>query len=155
MRCLLWISLLCLTLCAQAAGPAGVTLPLGQGQRARYTLGIHTPKATISGLCLLVADSTTVRGSVVNEFGVKAFDLVYVPATRKVRLLYLMPMLDKWYIRKVLGTDLGILLSGEVPRRGARRRVVQADTCHHVLTLYNNRHHITYQLKPLYDDATE
>ena len=48
-------------------------------------------------------------GTVVNEFGMKAFDFIY--DNKKVQLLNIVAFLDKWYIRKVLRKDLAFILS--------------------------------------------
>ena len=68
------------------------------------------PKAYISGVCILVRDFTEVKGSVFNEFGISAIDFSYHLKKDKVKIISVMNMIDKWYIRKVLKTDLRTLL---------------------------------------------
>jgi len=109
----------------------------------RYSAFIETSRASISGICVLVSDSTsTIRGSLFNEFGITALDFTYVPAREKVRLHSVMPALDHWYIRRVLRRDLRQI----VPLlTGADKSVTHT----------NERYHITYTFTPLPDDSEE
>ena len=64
-------------------------------------------KAVLSGICIMAIDSNRmIKGAVINEFGVKAFNFIYNERKHKVRLIDIMPMLDKWYIRHILRRDL-------------------------------------------------
>ena len=40
------------------------------------------------------------------EFGITALEFTYQPQTKKVELIEVIAMLDKWYIRRVLKSDL-------------------------------------------------
>jgi hypothetical protein len=48
------------------------------------------------------------RGSLINEFGVKAFDFVALQG--KCKLQNTISFLDKWYIRKTVESDFAFLL---------------------------------------------
>ena len=72
----------------------------------RFSTFIETPRASISGICVLVTDSSEVRGSLFNEFGITALDFTYLPSKNKVRLHSVMSALDHWYIRRILRRDL-------------------------------------------------
>jgi hypothetical protein len=91
MRRLLILSLLSISLCTW-------------GQR--FSTFIETPRASISGICVLVTDSSEVCGSLFNEFGITALDFTYLPSKNKVRLHSVMSALDHWYIRRILRRDL-------------------------------------------------
>lgn len=108
-RILLFISLALPTyqgLFAQSNFPDSV------GQKMKYKALIEMPKAYISGVCIVVNDGTEVKGSMFNEFGISAIDFVYTPLKDKVKLVNVIKMLDKWYIRKVLKKDLRHLIHG-------------------------------------------
>lgn len=72
----------------------------------RFSTFIETPRASISGICVLVTDSSEVRGSLFNEFGITALDFTFLPSKNKVRLYSVMSALDHWYIRRILRRDL-------------------------------------------------
>ena len=75
-----------------------------------YQLRMQVRGHDITGICMMdkSADDGIV-GTVVNEFGMKAFDFIY--DNKKVQLLNIVAFLDKWYIRKVLRKDLAFILS--------------------------------------------
>lgn len=73
----------------------------------QLSVQIGMKKATLSGICMMAIDSNRmVKGAVINEFGVKAFDVIYDERKHKVHLINVMSMLDKWYIRRILRRDL-------------------------------------------------
>lgn len=63
----------------------------------------------VTGLMIIKkrADDS-VCGSFTNEFGVKGFDFIY--SDNKVNLVYVMPILDRYLIRKTLKEDIGLLV---------------------------------------------
>jgi len=85
--------------------------PEESGDRARYRAMIETPKAYVSGICILLQDDQIVRGSIINEFGVTALSFSYYPDKEKVKLHQVVRPMDKWYIRRVLRKDLCHLLN--------------------------------------------
>ena len=68
------ISLLLLVLPLTVSAQHAFTLPLGE--TVKMSLVIDTPKASISGICLMQREEQKVVGTVVNEFGIKAFDVI-------------------------------------------------------------------------------
>lgn len=101
----------------------------------RYSVLIDMPKAYLSGVCVMRREGT-VQGTVFNEFGVTSLSFHYDPVRQKVRLHYLVAMMDKWYIRRVLRRDLLRLL----------QQLEQGETRYE-----NTRQHITYVMTPIYD----
>ena len=69
-----------------------------------------------------------------------------------MKLPYVMALLDKWYIRRVLSRDLSVLFRPDcrLPRHRTLERREDG-----TMVLTNRRHKITYRLKPLKDDAAE
>ncbi len=132
--CLLSISLL--SMLTTVAQP---TFPEKEGDKVRYTAYIETPKAYVSGICVLVNAGDEVRGSLFNEFGITAISFSYQTKKDKVKLHEVLPMLDKWYIRRVLRKDLRQLMHGL--QRGEGRYT-------------NDKYKLSYQLTPM-DEETE
>ncbi|MCR5579377.1 MAG: hypothetical protein K6F74_09265 [Prevotella sp.] len=129
--CLLFISLLLSVLTSRLY--AQTTFP-ADGESIRYTAYIEMEKGYVSGICILHRDGDTVHGSLFNEFGITALDFTYRLERKKVKLHTVMPMMNKWYIRKVLKKDLRQLMTG----------LQNGET-----TWKDERYHIEYQLTPL------
>jgi uncharacterized protein YceK len=72
-----------------------------------YHVTIQTKRTAVSGICVLKKSGGEWRGTVMNEFGAKAFDFAVTP--RGCRLQNVFPALDKWYIRKTVAADLHFL----------------------------------------------
>lgn len=140
-RFLVSISLLVLSLLQAIAQPA-TKLPtdsaaVADSSRLTFTALIETPKASISGICLLVQDSDTIKGAIVNEFGITALDFVYTRKDDKVRLVSTAPMLNKWYMRPVITADIRELL--HALREGK-------------FSYEDEKYHIRYSLSPINGD---
>lgn len=75
-----------------------------------YHLLMQVKGQEVTGICVIdsVADGGLV-GTVINEFGAKAFDFTY-NNKGKVKVLNVVAFLDKWYIRRVLRRDLAKIL---------------------------------------------
>ena len=129
--CLLFISLLLSVLTSRLY--AQTTFP-ADGESIRFTAYIEMEKGYVSGICILHRDGDTVHGSLFNEFGITALDFTYRLERKKVKLHTVMPMMNKWYIRKVLKKDLRQLMTG----------LHNGET-----TWKDERYHIEYQLTPL------
>ena len=96
------LSLLALPLRAQQES----LFPDSVGSKVKYNATIEMSKGYVSGVCVMVNDEGIIKGSLFNEFGISAIDFTYQPEQRKVKLLSVIKMLNKWYIRKVLRKDL-------------------------------------------------
>lgn len=108
---LLSISLFLLSLLPLSARAQQVAaFPDSIGQKVKYNATIEMKKGYISGICILVNDGTLVKGCLFNEFGISALDFSYQPEKGKVKILSVIKMLDKWYIKKVLRKDLAQLM---------------------------------------------
>ena len=120
----LFISLL-LALYVQAVAQS--LLP-AEGGTERYAISIEMPRGYISGISIMKNDGERMICSVFNEFGVSAMDFTYDLNRKKVKLLSVMSMLDKWYIRRVLRKDLRALLDhmsrGETMYENKKRHIV-------------------------------
>ena len=114
-------------------------LPQEDGSRAKFNAMIEMPQGYVSGVCVILREGHILKGSVFNEFGITAIDFTYHLTKGKVKLISVLPMLNKWYIKRTLKGDL--------------KKVMQALECGE--TAYENqRRHIIYQFEPLADDVS-
>ncbi|GHT01299.1 hypothetical protein AGMMS49525_01630 [Bacteroidia bacterium] len=79
---------------------------------SKFRVLIKTGQAEISGIMIVKYVPNSLkdewRGSLINEFGVKAFD--FVAPQGKCKLHNTISFLDKWYIRKTVESDFAFLL---------------------------------------------
>ena len=80
-------------------------------ESTRYTVAITFKNASFSGICVVKNIGTQIAGTIVNEFGIRAFDFTMSRDRRRVRLLNVMKPLDKCLIRKTIARDLKRLFS--------------------------------------------
>lgn len=148
-RCLLLSSLLLMAVVAVAAD---YLLPLDEG-RQQYGVSITARGAEITGVCIVKTDSEGSRGAIVNEFGIHALDFMVSADRRKVKLLNVIAMMDRWYVRRVVKKDLRMLFNATADgEQGSGRTVtVEPDG---TVTLTNTRYKLKYSLKKLHE-ATE
>ena len=147
-RCLLLSSLLWMAVVAVAAD---YLLPLDG--RQEYSVAITARGAEITGVCIVKTDAEGSRGAIVNEFGIHALDFMVSADRRKVKLLNVIPMMDRWYVRRVVKKDLRTLFNATADgeQAGGRTVIVEPDG---TVTLTNTRYKLKYSLKKLHE-ATE
>lgn len=122
------------------SGAAQSLLPQENGSRTKFTTTIEMPKGYVSGICVIMLEGDVLKGSIFNEFGITAMDFTYQIQKEKVKLISVLPMLNKWYIKRVLKKDLKAVIKG----------LEQGKT-----TYENTRRHILYQFLPLSNAETE
>ena len=147
-RCLLLSSLL---LMAVVAFAADYLLPLDG--RQEYSVAITARGAEITGVCIVKTDAEGSRGAIVNEFGIHALDFTVSADRRKVKLLNVIPMMDRWYVRRVVKKDLRTLFNATADSEQASGRTVTVEP-DGTVTLTNTRYKLKYSLKKLHE-ATE
>ena len=76
------------------------------GCKTRYATTIELSKGYLSGITIMVREADVYHGVLFNEFGITALEFTYQPQTKKVELIEVIAMLDKWYIGRVLKNDL-------------------------------------------------
>lgn len=77
-----------------------------------YDIDITLPKkGHLTGICVIRMEGEDGAMSVMNQFGIKAFDAVYRADKDKVKLVNVMGPLDKWYIRRVIAKDMSLLFN--------------------------------------------
>ncbi|MBR5101774.1 MAG: hypothetical protein IK092_01455 [Muribaculaceae bacterium] len=115
-------------------------LPSDDGATKRFNAMIEMPKAYVSGVCVLLRQGDTILGSLFNEFGITALEFECNTVKKKVKLITLLPMLDKWYIRRTLKNDL-------------KQLVKVLDTGDTIYT--NTKRKIEYRFVPQNDSITQ
>ncbi len=105
-RFLLLISISIFSLLSLPASSQNTTFPESAGSKVRYSAMIEMKKGYLSGICILVNDGEKINGCLFNEFGISAIDFIYFPKKKKVKLVSVIKMINKWYIRKILKRDL-------------------------------------------------
>lgn len=79
-----------------------------------------------------------ILGAIVNEFGVTAFGFSYKPKTGRVRVVNVIPQLDRWYIRHVLRRDIRAMMPN-----------LMAQQLDKEYEYYNDRYKIRYRFMPM------
>lgn len=131
-RYLILISFLVLGFCslplmAQQENPDQEAYVDSVGSKMKYAATIEMPKGYVSGICVLVTEDGVIKGSMFNEFGISSMDFVYRHGEKKVKFVNVIKMLDKWYIKRVLGRDMAHvvenLLSGISTYRNEKYKI--------------------------------
>ena len=118
----------------------------------QYNLLLQAGPHQISGICVMkMISPTEVIGTVINEFGLTAFDFVY--NGKKTKLSNLPPFLDKWYIRKVLQADMSFFFSHFLDHKNATKISRQITfSPDGEINLTNIRYKIKYTFTPIKDE---
>ena len=85
--------------------------PFNDNEAVRYTVAITFKNASFSGICVVKQKDDIIVGTIVNEFGIRAFDFTVSLDRKHVKLLNVMKTLDKCLVRKTIARDLRRLFS--------------------------------------------
>ena len=85
--------------------------PFNDNEPTRYTVAITFKNASFSGICVVKQKDDIIVGTIVNEFGIRAFDFTVSLDRKHVKLLNVMKTLDKCLVRKTIARDLRQLFS--------------------------------------------
>jgi hypothetical protein len=96
-----------------------------EDRKNSYRVTIRIKDRQISGVCLLKKAGNEWRGSLLNEFGAKAFD--FTVTLRKCKLQNLVSPINKWYIRKTVASDLHCLFAVDYPEVSFRKKTVRSE----------------------------
>lgn len=99
---------------------------------------------TITGICLARQTDDGLVGSVVNEFGIHFFD--FTCQNNRVKVSNVFPAMNKWYIRRVLRSDLRLLSADTGLKPGRRQLSIRLPDS---LSLKNKKYGITYSFERL------
>lgn len=124
--------------------------------RQQFTVAISARGMELTGVCIIKTDETGSRGAIVNEFGVHALDFTLSQNRKKVKLLNVIDVMNRWYIKKVVRGDLKYLFQATASPQSKGRRTVMLEDDGSV-TLENTKYRLRYSLKPIkntQDDET-
>lgn len=143
-RYLMSISLFVLSLSGMAQA-----LDVSDSCTTKYSVCISFRNVPITGLCVVRGNGDEVIGSVINEFGIKAFDFVFNKEKGKTKLQNVIKMMNKWYIKKVISADLSTLLRSKNSDKNMKRRTIINENG--MLLLNNTKYNINYKFIPIDD----
>ena len=83
---------------------------------SQYRVLIKIAQVELTGILVLKYMNTEWRGSLINEFGIKAFD--FTASQKRCKLRNVTPFLNKWYIRQTIESDFAYLLWNEQSVKG-------------------------------------
>ncbi|MDR2813765.1 MAG: hypothetical protein LBB79_03805 [Prevotellaceae bacterium] len=111
---------------------------------SQYHVQITTNRRTVTGVMILKHMDGEWRGSLMNEFGVKAFD--FAASKKRCTLSNTAAMLNKWYIRKTIEGDFYFLLWGATQHKRGKslQRLPEG-----ALLLKNEKRNMTYLFQPI------
>jgi len=120
-----------------------------QADILEYNMSISVRSREITGICFISGiPSDTIKGTVVNEFGIKAFDFLFTGG--KAKILNVFKPINKWYIKKMLRHDLEFML----PLMMSGKKVVRKKrSINHMdngeIMVRNDRYGINYTFIPI------
>ena len=118
----------------------------------QYNLLLQVRGNDLSGICVMkMVSPTEMVGTVINEFGLTAFDFEYKEG--KTKLSNLPPFLDKWYIRKILRKDLSFFFANFLLQQNTKKRsreLIFSPDGEIILT--NDRFKIKYTFTPIIEE---
>lgn len=104
-----WLAMCCIVLCTGCAAQRAATAPASGGTQ-KYRTHIFRESMEISGITLLKAQDGVQRGTVINEFGIKAFD--FENTARHCRILQAAGPIRRFPVRQMLARDLHFWMNG-------------------------------------------
>ena len=125
MRYLLFGSLFCclFTACSSskkmvaeeknAAIPFWTSNLMDSAKKNDFRMLFSTPQANITGIWIVKQVNGEWRGTIINEFGLKVLD--FVSSSKKCKLVNVIKFLDKWYIKKVIASDIQFIMEIDNP----------------------------------------
>lgn len=143
-RFLLFLSFLSAVICGYAQLPA----------QTRYGFSMESPKATLSGVAIFVENGDTIKGSLINEFGISAMDFQYLKTKDKIQLVNVIQFLNKWYIKPTLKNDIKqclYVLFPDIPGRRIKHEILESDSAR---TIINTKRNIKYSFYPIENSPT-
>src|SRR5574344_1685543 len=149
---LIWISCLLfftLSLTAQNVDSLHNFLTFDNNGSARYNVSILAKKAEVTGIFALKDNGEQIVGSVFNEFGIKAFDIIFIKTKSKVKLMNVVGFLNKWYIRKVIKADMKYLFMLDKKEKDVDKNRLVHRLADGTTILKNLKYHLDYTFTPI------
>ena len=118
----------------------------------QYNFSLQVKDQEVTGICVTkFILQTEAVGTVMNEFGLTILDFEYKDG--KTKLSNLPPMLDRWFVRRILQNDFSFffkyLPSGQDFKKRSRRITFSPEG---EVTLLNKRFKLKYTFTPIIDE---
>ena len=118
----------------------------------QYNMSLQVKDQELTGIFVMKYISPSeIVGTLINEFGLTAFDFEYHEG--RTKLSNLPPFLDRWFIRRILQDDLSFffinLPSGQDFKKRSRRITFSPEG---EITLLNTRFKLNYTFTPIIDE---
>ena len=118
----------------------------------QYNFSLQVKDQEVTGICVTkFISQTEAVGTVMNEFGLTILDFEYKDG--KTKLSNLPPMLDRWFVRRILQNDFSFffmhLPSGQDFKKRSRRITFSPEG---EVTLLNKRFKLKYTFTPIIDE---
>ncbi|MDD4589308.1 MAG: hypothetical protein PHG06_02600 [Parabacteroides sp.] len=107
-----------------------------------YQITLQIGEKNMTGICLLKKTGDKWNGSLINEFGIKAFD--FTSDEGMTHLHHIVSFLDKWYIRRTIEQDLHYLFNIDATKTGNEKKRYIRRKSPTSFILVNRIHHIQY-----------
>jgi len=141
---------------------------IDQVKKNNFRIIFTTPKAQITGIFIFKRMDGEWRGTIINEFGLKVLDFVSTP--EKCRIMNVIPFLNKWYIKKVMASDIQFIMEIDNPDYPigvhANRHFMEntlmvrykkeKELCRFpdgAVQYHNHQRKLTYSLKKIHDET--
>ena len=112
-----------------------------------YRVHMQAHNANLDGVMAIKLIDGCIKGVVVNDFGIKAFAFSISHDRKKVKLHDVMPMLNHWYIKRVLKSDLRLLFNATCSTLESSNKKTQITILDDgSIKMTNHKYHIVYTL---------
>ncbi len=113
--------------------------PKHDGEKKSYSITVKYKAMELQGILVVKQVEQSLRCTLVNQFGIKAFDFEYNIDKKRGKVSNAISFLDKWYIRRTIKRDLKKIFKNmdSLPVRDS------------AVDLSNLRLTIDYTIKPL------
>lgn len=143
---LLFLSVLCSIFVCIANEPMSEVDTLSTN---RSIFEIEMEKGHISGILITKDYNDRIVGTMINEFGVSALSFIYDKNKDTIKLQDVMSMLNKWYIKRVLKSDLNycIHVLYDIPYKSSKVHIISKKN--DKTTVTNTKRKIAYSFQPI------
>lgn len=138
----------CFTFQAIASEPDDTTVET-RTEASRMSFRIEMQRGYVSGILITADSGTDINGAMINEFGISALDFTYSRKSGKVKLLNVISFLNKWYIKRVLRSDLGYCIHILYGTPFSKERNYKVTRDGDSLSIVNTKRNISYIFSPI------
>ena len=147
MRSFLLISLVLWGAVVASASDSDYLMRCDTTSLTSYRVHMQARNANLDGVMAVKLIDGSIKGVVVNDFGIKAFAFTISHDRKKVKLHDVMPMLNHWYIKRVLKSDLRLLFNATYSTLESSNKKTQIAVLDDgTIKMTNHKYNIVYTL---------